>query len=658
MSTPSAEPLPKGPPPVGTTAAEPERGPGGGGEGLSRRARGILLAAILAAHAGLALWLAWSHPAGSYFHDEKFNMENVESLLRGSGWANHWYAPLTYLPQTLVIGALDWLYEATDGHTLEVLGPDGGARTAAFHAARTVNVLWGTLSLALVYRLGRRLFGIRAGLLAAALAALSPWAIRTSIEFKPDPVLLLTTLLALGWLLDAHADPSWRSFARAGAGLGLAVSSKMNGVFLAPVVALAALSTLGRHGAAKRVGWVGTAALTSVVVYLVTSPFVRETLYYFGRIQRHYGRQGRLGPGELLVSALDDLSTWAFVGPWVALLGLASLAALAGIALVRRTAIDRERGLVALYPMVYLASFAATTGYYKANNFAQVVPFLGLGAGVFVTAVAGAVAARWSRLAGGIGAGVLSAALLIPAATTGARYAYRESVATVEDIVAARVRAAVPWLSPRILWVEGDGARELPLSFYTAERAIGTTSQLVAPSLPRIGGDRLALADALLFPAHRLEGRDGRFYRTLIDHAPPSGVHGIWPRPFRVQGEPVWLLLRPWEPVGDPLTLAIESTSDPLRFKLPSPEVSAGEYISIGLRVARTRQSIWLSRDGIPQPLFGAQYHAGRSYRVTTERWISGPAPPRLEVTLRLPLSGPPEGELEASWYRWRLPEP
>jgi hypothetical protein len=108
-------------------------------------------------------------------------------------------------------------------------------------AARLPSLLASMAGIALIYALGRELYGETVGLLAALLLALSPFDILFASTAFTDP---LMTVFALGALLCAsRGEMLW-----AGVLLGLSAATKQQGVFFLPlVVALGLMSKVPSH---------------------------------------------------------------------------------------------------------------------------------------------------------------------------------------------------------------------------------------------------------------------------------------------------------------------------------------------------------------------------------------------------------------------------
>ncbi len=114
--------------------------------------------------------------------------------------------------------------------SLLLVGPtELGARLPSYYASM--------VSVALAAVLGRRLFGARTGLLAAALLAVSPFAILFAVTAFIDPLLLAAGL----WALAAAARGHWKATAVA---LALAFAIKQTALVYVPLALALALCRL------------------------------------------------------------------------------------------------------------------------------------------------------------------------------------------------------------------------------------------------------------------------------------------------------------------------------------------------------------------------------------------------------------------------------
>jgi hypothetical protein len=127
---------------------------------------------------------------------------------------------------------------------------------------RSISALADTLSLLLIFLIGRRLYSTRAGLLAAALSALAVMQIQQSHFMTSDNFATLFTALGLfaaaGIAFPRQAgdvqqkspetlDQGWRWYALFGVALGMAVASKINLAPLAGMAVVAAGIRLAYH---------------------------------------------------------------------------------------------------------------------------------------------------------------------------------------------------------------------------------------------------------------------------------------------------------------------------------------------------------------------------------------------------------------------------
>ncbi|MDX1662814.1 MAG: phospholipid carrier-dependent glycosyltransferase [Candidatus Promineifilaceae bacterium] len=142
---------------------------------------------------------------------------------------------------------------------------------------RVTTALVDVMTVAAVFFLGRRLYGIVVGLLAAALLALNVMHIQLAHFFAVDPYLTLFTVLALLFVVLAagreQADRAGMAlFLLAGAAIGLAVGSKFSAVLLFLPLGVALLYRWHWREAVywQRLVLSGAAAL---IAFAVTNPF-------------------------------------------------------------------------------------------------------------------------------------------------------------------------------------------------------------------------------------------------------------------------------------------------------------------------------------------------------------------------------------------------
>lgn len=576
----------------------------------------------------LAALLVWScllrlafagyglHPGR--FYDERYSLENLRAVLapapEATGWdrlrpANGWYPALSYLPQVPVLAASRGLSRLTGSPRFEVFrdgDPERGFTPTAYFLCRATVAVFGTLTVLLTFLLGRRLFGDGTGLLGALILAASPAHLRGSAMFKPDALLVLLTLtvflLALRLALPrpegsgdrAPGRVRWRAWIAAGACVGLAAASKLNGVLTAFLPAAAAAVRGVRERSWRPLAGLAASGATAAGVFLLLNPFVGLYAEYLGRNLRIYGERAELA-GLDRTDAFREVGAHllspGFHGPWLGTVALAVLLALAVAALRRDPRRDsqqgpqqgprqdprqdprrRLRGLVPFWVAAYGVAYTATAAYPKPNNLLPLLPFTSLAAAwgvVWLLRVPGrfsldALASRWPALGGralrgGLAAaliGVGIAALLVPLHV----HAYRAAVPSTRELLE---RALTPELRPfagrTVLVVRPEEREEIPVPVFLDRRS-AVAVRVVGEGETPSSEDR-RLADAVV-----LVGEDS------LERGTP-GVHRFGPRWGRAWGPPLTARLHPWERVEGARHWAegLEVGGGSRRWSLPPP---------------------------------------------------------------------------------------
>jgi 4-amino-4-deoxy-L-arabinose transferase-like glycosyltransferase len=601
---------------------------------------------ILAGSFALRLWLASIDLHEGRFWDERFNMANVAAVLRGSlRPANGWYQGLSYLPQAALLALSGEAHRLTGWETLAVTGPGGsgawGFTPWAYFLCRLLQSVYGTLSLLATYALGRKLFPEAAAILGVFLLAVTPRHLHASVIFKPDILLLLWTVVAFVWILEALELPGRRRYLLAGVGVGLCMATKLNGGLVAVPFAAGTVPLLGK---ARRVWlWLVLAGVAAASVFLLFNPYLRMEASYLGKNLAHYESRARTTHLEALLQTLAFPFSAAFHGR---LIGLAAVLGGVGTALsaVRRGWRD-ARGLQELvflsYPLLYVALYAIATTRTKPNHFLQILPFTSLLAASFLLG-----ALSW--MAGRVGMPVITRAALAVLAGwlsfQSVSSVYRQAVPENRARASRFLHKKMP--APRqgrLIYAEADVSPDLPGKNFFAAGGLRTAGRLAALP-PRA----LDLADAEVFP---LSEEGSAFYQNRI--AAAGLVLRFRSRPFLGRGRGVGVLLHPWTPAGDRKgTVRLLRGGRWFAGALPL-EADSGKLISLGLWLPRGRpgRSAELVAGGERLPLVRLRAKS-RQVLYLSPRFIPRNAPG--EVVLRFPAEGRMRRrKVSFTVYRW-----
>lgn len=361
--------------------------------------RDLWLLAILLLALGLRLWGIGFGLPGVFHPDEERIVHHA--LAFGMGDLNPHYFNYPSLSMYLlfikygafyVIGRLVGLFGSiADFQVLFFSDP-----TAFYLIGRATNALWGTATVLLVYLLGRRAYGVLAGLVAALILAITHLHVTSSHYISTD--VLLTFFIAAAFLpiLNIMQRGETRDYAWAGVLAGLGAAAKYNAATLALPIALAhCWSPSSRLGGVRRVldGRLWLAAGCMLAAFFVASPycFLDFTKFWadFSFISEHMEKGvystggGRHWSNYLLLFVRDPMnsapSRWSTLGLFY-LVG-------AGWGLV---AGKRKGWMLLAYPGLYILMVGS---WGKINNryLIPVFPPLAVLAG-------GAVAALWKMM--------------------------------------------------------------------------------------------------------------------------------------------------------------------------------------------------------------------------------------------------------------------
>ncbi|HEX3552517.1 MAG TPA: glycosyltransferase family 39 protein [Thermoanaerobaculia bacterium] len=623
---------------------------------------GIALAAVILASLALRTWDASQGLYAGRHFDERFTFKNVSAILKhGEYKPRHaFYLSLSYLPQTAVLAASDALYRMTGQPLFSIFGEskDGNSPTA-YWLARMVNVLYGALSLWVLFLVGRRLFSPEVGLLAAAVLAAFPRHVTSSTEFKPDILVILLTVATFHWTLAAASRPSLGRFLRVGLGVGLAVSTKYTGIASALPITAAVL----RNGWRDRRQWLWLllAALASILTFLVLNPFLDVVFQFIPILVHGYAAKGvEEQSNHWVVFERQVEFLIAHHGPVVAafvLLGIVGLLWRLWRPAPEDTEEQRLGSMLVLSVLLgYSALHSLGMTLFRSQNYLPVVPFSSL-------AAAWAMVETWRRLSRRISwLAWRPAASLLGIGVCAALVAQEASVVYVR--VVPTTFAAVN--DSLLTGLEPPGLRHV-----VYETALGRFQWGDKPRRPLLSPvDRLArqdphvldLTDAEVFPGERLDGPDAAFYRSRlarVPKAPTERTEVVDSHLLRRRGEAVVVVRHPWD-LESSLEIELRRLDGNPAFlagRLPDGRYQPGDVLSIQVAVPRAAgdedvHAVRLEPGDREISLVDTGRHRNRLFR-TSPRFVLAPS----EIEVRIPAA--PEDPLDGfrlQVYRWRPP--
>lgn len=585
---------------------------------------------ILAASFVLRLWLASSELNASRFWDEQINLSNVAGVLEGSlRPANGFYQGLSYLPQAALLALIEGIHRATGWEDLAIRNT-AGFTPLAYFLCRLFQALYGTLSLFATYLLGRRLFSEPAAILGVLLLSLTERHLHASVIFKPDILLLLWTVVAFLWILDAIDEPGLRSYLLAGLGVGLCVATKLNGALVAIPLVLGTVALFRRE---RRVSlWLLIAGLVTAAVFVLFNPYVGVQVAAFERNLGHYERRSTGSHLDVLWQTLAVLFTKPFHGPLIgacAVLGGALMAA-------------RSKGLRTLvflsYPVAYIVLYAVVTTRFKENHFLQTLPFTSLLAAHFLLGTFAWLARRFPRMERLPVRGAILGLLICWLAAIAVLYVHRQVVPETRACANDFLGRSLPQPQrARLIYAEAAASPVLP------GRPL-RSGVVVLKSLGTVPAETLDLADAVVLssaePDRERLGKTMRFSSS----------------PFTCRGDEVTVLFHPWTSTGrwDRQATPVAAKKKGWRIADLPLGLPAGETVSLAVWLPRPLgKSAELVVNGRTLPLIRVG-RKGRMQLCLSPRFVS-PGEGQ-EVRLRFQEHWALASEIDLMIYRWSPP--
>lgn len=619
--------------------------------GAARSGLRSALAIALALHVASAGWLALSKGIDRSFHDERFMLENVRRIYLQEHpvpTTYYWYAPLSYLPQTLLLLGVDRLERSTGWKRLAMFETSGALTDAGIRMARLCGVLFGCLALGALHLLCRRLWDAESADFAVLVLAASPWFARGQAGFKPDALLCLLTVAAFLPLLQFVREERALWLRLAALLAGAAIATKLNGALLALPVGLAALTA---PTWARRLRFAAEAAIVTTGTALLLNPWPGAALHYLRRVDRQYDlRSDDLNFFEMFWTLLARLLRPGFLGP------LFAVAAIAGLAVaLRRLRSSSPRpvaawsvGLWLGFPLLYLTFLSASTRYPKENHLLLVLPMAASCAGVGLAALAAAISRRSAAASRLVLPGVALAGALILS-----RYVAGESIGSPAERQLGAIRAELGSGYGRVVgWRSG----------VSADRDEGAE-----PRWGRRPPARIALDEALASDAERLARLDcvagtgtlpPELERQLATRFPLRSVrHESRYLDFAPAEESRFYGCRAWSPAGSAVPLDFEDRGAGwFEARLPAT-LPPHDAVTAGGRCRAPLRPVEIEIAGRRLPLLALSNLDRGWFPVGTERarlaangesvriFAADGAPPELELLLW----AAPAGELQST---------
>jgi hypothetical protein len=311
------------------------------------------------------------------------------------------YTYLVHLLLRVLYGPLGFVFDLPFGNVTEQFDKDPGEMWIAARTLAALLCMGGVLT---IYVAAKRLWGVREGLVAAALLAFAFLTVAYSRVAVTDVGSLMGVSLAVLFAVRAHEEDRRRDWVLAGAAVGLAAAFKYTAGLSALPLLVAALARPSLHRAAG-LALAGLAALVVFVLlnpYLFTSPGDWWTdLRDQADVAANDPKPGQESGG--LAYYLDSL-TWGL--GWA---GLAAALAGAALLLVR----DLVRALILISVPLALFAYLAVQSRYFGRWLLPAYPALAL-LGAYAIARAAELLPDRARLRAGAAAALALVVLAQP----------------------------------------------------------------------------------------------------------------------------------------------------------------------------------------------------------------------------------------------------
>jgi hypothetical protein len=192
------------------------------------------LAAVLFLALAVRIWGCWFGLPDTLYLDEGYEITRAINLALGEletdriGKGVYFYVIFIEFMFLFIVYRLFGIVSNMDGHIrLFVENP-----TVLYCAGRVTTALLGTLSVYLIYRIGRKCFTPRTAIFAAAFLAFSVLHVRNSQYITVDVPMTFFLLLSFNYLIDLLKDDGRNAYLRYGISTGCAIATKLPSILI------------------------------------------------------------------------------------------------------------------------------------------------------------------------------------------------------------------------------------------------------------------------------------------------------------------------------------------------------------------------------------------------------------------------------------------
>ena len=367
----------------------------------------LVLGAILVAALAIRVWnndyglpYVWGIDEGTHFANRAVEMFR-QDLDPGYYQNPAGFTYVLYAVLRVMYGPLGILFDLPWGNVTEQFNKDP---ERIWVVARTLAAVLSVAGVAATYAAARRIWGVREGLVAAAVMAFAFLPVSYSRIAVTDVGALAGVALALLGAVRAYERGRLRDYALAGAAAGLALAFKYTaGLALLPL-AIAALARLRGDPGRTLLGCAAAGGLAALV-FVAFNPYLLTSFDSFWGDLRDQAQVAadEPKPGQQSSGVAYYLGSLTWGLGW-----LASLAALAGAVIELRR--DLVRGLLLAALPVALFAYLCLQSRYFGRWLLPAYPALAMLAAVALTRAADALAGALPRRAGpALAAGLLVA---------------------------------------------------------------------------------------------------------------------------------------------------------------------------------------------------------------------------------------------------------